>query len=57
MLATIQKQPNNYVVTFTRSLPHSIDAVWAVLTENDKLQKWMSNLEVIDLQKKRQNAL
>ncbi|MET4563381.1 uncharacterized protein YndB with AHSA1/START domain [Lysinibacillus parviboronicapiens] len=51
MLATIQKQPNNYVVTFTRSLAHSIDAVWAVLTENDKLQKWMSNLEVIDLQK------
>ncbi len=51
MLAIIQKQPNNYVAKFTRPLSHSVDAVWAVLTENGKLQKWMSNLEIIDLQK------
>ncbi|QDQ00961.1 SRPBCC family protein [Lysinibacillus fusiformis] len=51
MLATIQKQQNNYVVKFTRPLSHSVDAVWAVLTENGKLQQWMSNLEMIDLQK------
>lgn len=51
MLATIQKQQNNYVVKFNRPLLHSVDAVWAVLTENGKLQKWMNNLEIIDLRK------
>lgn len=51
MLATIQKQQNNYVAKFKRPLSHSVDAVWAVLTENGKLQRWMSNLEIIDLQK------
>lgn len=51
MLATIQKQQNNYVVKFNRPLSHSVDAVWAVLTENEKLQKWMNNLEIIDLRK------
>ncbi|MFJ8100732.1 SRPBCC family protein [Lysinibacillus sp. NPDC096212] len=51
MLATIQKQQNNYVVKFNRPLSHSADAVWAVLTENEKLQKWMNNLEIIDLRK------
>lgn len=51
MLATIQKQQNNYVVKFNRPLSQSVDAVWAVLTENEKLQKWMNNLEIIDLRK------
>ncbi|MDM5250713.1 SRPBCC family protein [Lysinibacillus sp. G4S2] len=51
MLATIQKQQNNYVVKFNRPLSHSVEAVWAVLTENGKLQKWMNNLEIIDLRK------
>ncbi|MGE7690895.1 SRPBCC family protein [Lysinibacillus sp. NPDC097214] len=51
MLATIQKQQNSYIVTFNRPLSHSVDAVWAVLTENGKLQKWMNNLEIIDLRK------
>ncbi len=51
MLATIQKQQNSYIVNFNRPLSHSVDAVWAVLTENDKIQKWMNNLEIIDLRK------
>ncbi len=51
MLATIQKQQNNYVVKFNHPLSHSVEAVWAVLTENEKLQKWMNNLEIIDLRK------
>ncbi|MGN4123805.1 SRPBCC family protein [Lysinibacillus sphaericus] len=51
MLATIQKQQNNCIAQFTRPLSHQVDAVWAVLTENGKLQKWMGNLEMIDLQK------
>ncbi|MGE7109832.1 SRPBCC family protein [Lysinibacillus sp. NPDC047702] len=51
MLATIQKQQNHYIVKFSRSLPHPTEKVWAALTENDKLQKWMNNLEIINLQK------
>lgn len=51
MLATIQKQQNNYFVKFNRPLAHSVDAVWTILTENGKLQKWMNNLEIIDLRK------
>lgn len=51
MLATIHKQQNHYIFKFSRSLPYPTETVWAALTENDKLQKWMSNLEVINLQK------
>ena len=51
MLATIQQQQHNYIVKFKRPLSHSVDAVWTVLTENEKLQKWMNNLEIIDLRK------
>ncbi|WGT40295.1 SRPBCC family protein [Lysinibacillus sp. 1 U-2021] len=51
MLATIEKQSNRHVATFKRTLTHSVDAVWAVLTNNESLQKWMSNLEIIDLRK------
>ncbi|WP_286923428.1 MULTISPECIES: SRPBCC family protein [Lysinibacillus] len=51
MLATIQKQQNHYIVKFSRLFPHPTETIWAALTENDKLQKWMSNLEIIHLQK------
>ncbi|WP_155593331.1 SRPBCC family protein [Lysinibacillus cavernae] len=51
MLATIEKQSNHHVVKFKRPLPYSVDAVWAVITKNENLQKWMSNLEIIDLRK------
>jgi uncharacterized protein YndB with AHSA1/START domain len=53
MLATIEKQNNRHVVTYKRPLPHSVDAVWEGITTNENLQKWMSNLEIIDL---RQNG-
>ncbi|MFJ7951074.1 SRPBCC family protein [Lysinibacillus sp. NPDC096418] len=51
MFAIINKIQNDYVAQFTRPLPHAVDTVWAVLTVNDKLQKWMSNLEIVDLRK------
>lgn len=51
MLATIEKQSNRHVVKYKRPLPHSVNAVWEVITTNEKLQKWMSNLEIIDLRK------
>ncbi|MEK5233743.1 SRPBCC family protein [Lysinibacillus sp. FSL K6-0232] len=51
MLATIEKQTNHYVATFERPLPYSVDAVWAAITKNENLQKWMGNLEIIALHK------
>lgn len=35
---------------FERLLNHSAEKVWAAITENDKLEKWMPNLEVKELQ-------
>lgn len=51
MLATIHKHQTGYSAQFTRPLSHSVNVVWAALTDNSKLQKWMSNLEIIDLKK------
>ncbi|MCT1540043.1 SRPBCC family protein [Lysinibacillus capsici] len=51
VLATIEKQSNYHIATFKRPLLYSIDAVWAAMTNNENLQKWMSNLEIIELRK------
>ncbi|MFJ7737001.1 SRPBCC family protein [Lysinibacillus sp. NPDC097287] len=51
MFATINKQQDGYLAQFIRSLPYSVEVVWGVLTVNDKLQKWMENLEIVDLRK------
>ncbi|HDR6318850.1 TPA: SRPBCC family protein [Bacillus thuringiensis] len=49
MLAVIDKQGNEYVVQFERYFSYSIEEVWSVLTENSKLKKWMSNLQIENL--------
>lgn len=49
MLAVIEKVENGYVARYDRPLKHSIEQVWAALTENDKLARWMPNLIVVDL--------
>ncbi|EJR54744.1 hypothetical protein IIM_01684 [Bacillus cereus VD107] len=49
MLAVIEKQNNEYVVQFDRHFPYTIEEVWSVLTDNNKLKKWMSNLQIEDL--------
>ncbi|MBJ8084083.1 SRPBCC family protein [Bacillus wiedmannii] len=49
MLAVIDKQDNEYVVQFERYFSYSIEEVWSVLTENSKLKKWMSNLQIESL--------
>ncbi|HDR7795364.1 TPA: SRPBCC family protein [Bacillus luti] len=49
MIATIDKQSNGYVVQFDRHFPYSIEKVWSVLTDNNKLKKWMSNLQIENL--------
>lgn len=51
MLAVVEKFEDGYIATYNRPLHHSVDKVWSALTENAKLEKWMSNLQVIDLQK------
>ncbi|MED1952515.1 SRPBCC family protein [Brevibacillus centrosporus] len=49
MLAFMQKVENGYIARFERSIKHSVEKVWALLTENDKLAKWFSELSVDDL--------
>lgn len=49
MLAVLQQTPNGYTARFERYLQHSIEKVWSSLTENDKLAKWFSELQVDDL--------
>jgi uncharacterized protein YndB with AHSA1/START domain len=49
MIAIIEKQNNEYLVQFDRHFPFTIEEVWSVLTDNNKLKKWMSNLQIEDL--------
>ncbi|MES5894059.1 SRPBCC domain-containing protein [Bacillus cereus group sp. RP43] len=49
MLAQIEKQTDGYIIKFERQFPYIIEEVWSVLTENSKLKKWMSNLQIEDL--------
>lgn len=49
MLATLQQTKDGYVARFERHLKHSVEKVWASLTENDKLQKWFGELSIDDL--------
>ncbi|RFB14721.1 activator of Hsp90 ATPase 1 family protein [Bacillus sp. HNG] len=51
MLATLTKNEPNYIATFNRHYLHSIDEVWAMLTDNDKLPTWFPELKVDDLRK------
>ncbi|GAQ19887.1 activator of Hsp90 ATPase 1 family protein [Oceanobacillus picturae] len=50
MIAEVEKIDGAYIVIYKRPLTHSVDKVWRALTENDKLEKWMPNLEVKNLQ-------
>lgn len=51
MLAVVEKFEDGYVATYNRTLHHSVEKIWAILTENGNLQKWMPNLQVVDLRK------
>ncbi len=51
MLAAIEKSDNGYIARFERPLKHSIEHVWSMLTDNEKLRKWFSELKVEDLRK------
>lgn len=49
MLASIEKVEGGHIATFSRPLNHSVERVWAALTQNEKLKRWMPNLQVEDL--------
>lgn len=49
MIAKIVKEADVVVAVYERKLHHSVDDVWAYLTENNKLQQWFPELEIQDL--------
>lgn len=49
MIATLHQVENGYTATFKRHMNHTIGQVWAMLTENEKLEEWFSELSVDDL--------
>ncbi|MBB6670435.1 SRPBCC family protein [Cohnella nanjingensis] len=49
MLAVIAQDEQGYTVRYVRHLKHPVEKVWAMLTENEKLSKWFSELSVDDL--------
>lgn len=51
MKAEIIQTEQGYTAEFIRHLAHPIQQVWAMLTENDKLQQWFDELTIEDLRK------
>ncbi|UUI03967.1 SRPBCC family protein [Oceanobacillus jeddahense] len=49
VLASLEKTENGYIAIFKRQWENAVEEVWSALTENNKLQQWMPNLEVVDL--------
>nr|WP_309119012.1 SRPBCC family protein [Paenibacillus sp.] len=49
MLAKITKTETGHLAEFKRTLRHAPERVWAMLTVNDKLSTWFSELRVEDL--------
>jgi len=48
-LAVLKQTKDGYVAHFERRLKHSVEKVWASLTENGKLRQWFPELRVDDL--------
>ena len=49
MIADIKRYENGYLAHYERPLKHSVEAVWAMLTENAQLARWFDELQVGDL--------
>ncbi|MES5955178.1 SRPBCC family protein [Bacillus fungorum] len=49
MIAEIGKLTDGYIVKFERQFAYTIEEIWSVLTENSKLKKWISNLQIESL--------
>ncbi|QUG43601.1 SRPBCC family protein [Psychrobacillus sp. INOP01] len=51
MIATIQKENGNYIARYERQFQHSVETVWAMLTNNTKLKQWFDELHIVNLRK------
>lgn len=51
MIATIQKENDIFTARYERHFHHSVENVWSMLTDNEKLQQWFSELQIADLRK------
>jgi uncharacterized protein YndB with AHSA1/START domain len=49
VIADIKKTDDGYLVKWERNLNHSVEAVWAMLTDNERLEKWFDELRAGDL--------
>ena len=49
MIAHNREQTDEYLYNLIVIFPYTIEEVWSVLTDNNKLKKWMSNLQIEDL--------
>lgn len=51
MIADIKQVENGYIARYERQINHSIEHVWAMLTDNEELEKWFQELRVGDPRK------
>lgn len=51
MRAEIVRKEQGFEATFIRELKQDRETVWSMLTENDKLKQWFSELTLADLKK------
>ena len=49
MLAEIQRANDEIVAEFHRNFPYPIEEVWTMLTDNNHLVKWFSELKIQEL--------
>lgn len=49
LLATIKQVNDGYTAQFDRHFKHSVEMVWEMLTENDKLKLWFPELRIKEL--------
>lgn len=49
MIAEIQRLEQGYIACSERHIEHSVTDVWAMLTDNEKLEKWFQELRVGEL--------
>jgi uncharacterized protein YndB with AHSA1/START domain len=49
MIADLKQTPTGTIARFERHWKHSVEEVWSYLTDNDKLAKWFTELQVEEL--------
>lgn len=48
MIAAIKQVGNGYIARYERHIEHPIEQVWAMLTDNEELEKWFQELSIGD---------